>query len=99
MLFELAAACDFLDFVCGWSYGLTDTVGVAVFEASLVVHRVFSGTWSSDGCSTLVGCLGGKCLPVLFWPLKLIDWPLACHALGLAGACMDRLSTTSSCVH
>ena len=82
----------------GWPYRLADTVGVAVFEASLVVRRTSIGTWSSDGCSTLVGCLGRKHTPVLIWPSILIDWLLSCHALGPVGVCMDRLSVTSSCV-
>ena len=74
---------------------------MAVLEASLVMRRVFSGTRPSDGCSILAGRLDDKCLPVLFWPSILIDWPFACHAPfgGLAGACIDRLSITSSCKH
>ena len=72
--------------------------GVAMFKASLVVRRTFMGSWSSDGCSTLVDCLGVKHTPVLVWPSILIDWPLTCYALGLAGMCMDCISVTSFCV-
>ena len=65
-----------LIFLIGRSYGLTEAVGGAVFEAPLIVRRVFSGTRPSDGCSILAGCIDDKCSPVLIWPSILIDWPL-----------------------
>ena len=112
MSFELAVASlptfrdyvfhelGFADFALGRSYGLTDAVSGVVFEAPLIVRRVFNGTCPSDGCSILSGCLDDKCLPVLCWPSIVIDWPLACLTpfSGLAGARVDRLSTTSSCM-
>ena len=51
MPFELTSALNFANFALGQSYGLTDAVGGAVLEAPLVLHRIFSGTRPSDGCS------------------------------------------------
>ena len=69
-------------------------------EALLVVRRSVNGSCLSGGCSSWANRFDDECSMVL-WPPILISRPfakVACHAsFGLASACVDCLTTTSSC--